>query len=571
MTDTDVSSYNDYKSQPNPLTQLGSIVSAQNQMNQNKLFQQTLQGRQAYGQALAENTDPNTGEINYPAVNEALAKAGPAAALSLPQASSDALARQTSQQQLTKAQVEAMQSKHALIAPQFADLASKPNPTMDDVYSMAGDMMAGTKTHPSPINIDDVQRELGTLPQGANSQQIKSWAMQQAIRSSRLANQDPSQFLPKPSAITTPTGTVMADTNPITNPGIVGSTVTNGLAPTTSVYNPATKQNQLLGPQPAPQIQPGSGALVAGGAPPQSSSLPSLPAGSPNSPPVQSGSSLPAPPSPDQVAAALPAAAQALGQSAQVPASALQQPGITSPGIPPASLGIQISGNAPLATGPALGAEAAENTAGTMTGSDLGKDRIAAKNSAATIYNMKQALTHLQAAPTGPGTESTNALKSFITAYDPTGLAQNSIMGKQVENYDEANKYLTAQAQNLASAVGPNTDANLSTALTGSPNTHINGLAAQDVQKTMIGLTRMNVARTMAFDQNPNANANDYTKFGAQWNKNVDPRAFMADIMPPKQLKTLLDDPKFADTYRQAVASGVINPADVINNIKSGQ
>ncbi len=184
---------------------------------------------------------------------------------------------------------------------------------------------------------------------------------------------------------------------------------------------------------------------------------------------------------------------------------------------------------------------------------------------------MKQALTQLGQAPTGQGTESLNAIKGFITAFDPTGLSKLSGIADDNKAYDEANKYLTAQAQGLAAAVGPNTNENLSTALTGSPNTHINKLAAEDVQKTLIGLTRMNIARTMAFDQNPQNQASQYPQFGAQWNKSVDPRAFMADVIPPKQLKPLLDDPKFAATYRQAVAAGLLNHSDVVENIKNGQ
>lgn len=544
MTDVDTSSYSDYSKQPNILQQIGSVASTQNQMNQNRLFQQTLQGRQAYGAALAGNTDPNTGEVDYPGVNKSLAEAGPAAALSLPEASAAALTRQIQQQQLTTAQVEAIQKKHSVIGPDFADLASKSNPTMDDVYSTAANMMANTKGHANPVTIEDIQRELGNIPTNMTSDQIKSWAMQHALRSARIANTDPSQFLPKPTAVSTNTGTVMMDTNPVTNPGAVGSTVQQGIPPTQPLYDPTNKQPIIAGPQPAPQVVPAGGSPLQTGGAPRASQGGGLTARIPTPPPATAFENM----TQDQAAAALP-------QTALTPAP-----------------GIKVNGPAPsLATGPALGEEAAETAAGGIAGTDLGKDRISAKNSANTIYNMKQALTQLGQAPTGQGTESLNAIKGFITAYDPTGLAKLSGIADDNKAYDEANKYLTAQAQGLAAAVGPNTNENLSTALTGSPNTHINKLAAEDVQKTLIGLTRMNIARTMAFDQNPQNQAVNYPQFGAQWNKSVDPRAFMADVMPAKQLKPLLDDPKFAATYRQAVAAGLLNHSDVLENIKNGQ
>ena len=49
----------------NPLAMIGQFASAQNQLNQNALFQQTFRARQAMGPLMQQATDPNTGSVDW--------------------------------------------------------------------------------------------------------------------------------------------------------------------------------------------------------------------------------------------------------------------------------------------------------------------------------------------------------------------------------------------------------------------------------------------------------------------------------------------------------------------------
>jgi hypothetical protein len=51
--------------QPHPLALLGQFAAAQNQLNQNQLFQQTFRARQAMGPLMQQATDPQSGTVDW--------------------------------------------------------------------------------------------------------------------------------------------------------------------------------------------------------------------------------------------------------------------------------------------------------------------------------------------------------------------------------------------------------------------------------------------------------------------------------------------------------------------------
>ncbi len=174
-------------------------------------------------------------------------------------------------------------------------------------------------------------------------------------------------------------------------------------------------------------------------------------------------------------------------------------------------------------------------------GEDLASDKTALTGSATTLFNMQEAMNSLKEAPTGNGSEYRDWLKSYATTFFPKQF-EGTDWAKDTKAYSEAQKYLANQARANAAQFGPNTNENLAKAVTGTPNTNIDKLAAIDLQKVAMGLTRLNFARTALFnDQFPNGSPLEYQDYGPQFNQQVDPRGFMVDIMPKAELRKVLE------------------------------
>lgn len=188
--------------------------------------------------------------------------------------------------------------------------------------------------------------------------------------------------------------------------------------------------------------------------------------------------------------------------------------------------------------------------------------------SASRLFVLKKALTGLQGTPTGPGTETTNDIKSFLLAQAPDMLKQHlpGVDINEIKSRDEADKYLTQYAIGQASSLGAGTDSKLATTLTGNASTHISNLAAQDVVKANIGLERMQQAQAQAFDQS-GVPPQDFNKWRTQWNKEIDPRVFIVDQLSPDQQAKMLKSLKpgtneyknFEKHYNWAVQSGFLD------------
>src|SRR6185437_16056681 len=182
-------------------------------------------------------------------------------------------------------------------------------------------------------------------------------------------------------------------------------------------------------------------------------------------------------------------------------------------------------------------------------------------------YPMTQALTNLEKLGpqgTGPGTQELNTVKSFVQSNLNWLPGAEKIYGDpaKIQNFDEAQKYLTNIAGGRAAQFGHGTDQALSTALTASPNTHISNLAAVDLTKATIALRRMEQAQVLDAD-NKGVNPGQYAKFASNWATNVDPRAFMVDLMTPEQLQNLnktlknsAERTKFNKSVQMAIDNG---------------
>lgn len=171
-------------------------------------------------------------------------------------------------------------------------------------------------------------------------------------------------------------------------------------------------------------------------------------------------------------------------------------------------------------------AQAASSETGKAAAQQLANDNTGANGFASRMFTLNKALTGLQGANTGPGSDALNNVKSFIAARGIPGVDVNKIA-----SYDEANKYLMQYAIGQAGALGEGTDGKLAATLSGNANTHISNLAAQDVVRANMGLERMKQAQVQQFN-NQGLPPEQYQKWSTQWNKQVNPQVFVWDSLP---------------------------------------
>lgn len=525
----DVSMYNTKPAESqNPLTMASNAVSMANAMQQNKI----LQARAQYEEPL--------------------------------------LAQQQQQNQLSinKSQADLAMQHYDNMMKFLAPLALKPDLSHDDIIKGAADGIAnGMFTAP------EATRELSGLSPDNDPAKNQAFVRQFMMRAQSAADQL-KQLYGEPAAINTGRGTKFGVQLPSSQGGGFAE---YGQAPTGfekqyMAPGEAAQEREFIDPKTGKvwkgtvgQLTPNSGYNANYG---NAASMPNS-----NSGPSTSGASS----GPANASPQLPAGQENIptggniGTNVNAPKNSAATPSTVQPGQ------FLLSKNAP---------GVAENMQ--IAGQDLGHDIQDLKNAPDTLYNMQQGLDALQKAPTGKGSEYRQAIKSAAVALAPD-LFKDTDWEHDVQAYDKAEKYLTRQAHLGASAVGPNTNQNLSTTLTGNPNTHMNNLASQDVMKVIIGLKRMNLARTAAFlDQHPDGNGapQEYQVFGAQFNKNIDPSAFMADMMSKEQLarkykelgpRTLPDGSpnpkrqKWDNSYNLGVKYGYIDHDALANKFKATQ
>jgi hypothetical protein len=187
-----------------------------------------------------------------------------------------------------------------------------------------------------------------------------------------------------------------------------------------------------------------------------------------------------------------------------------------------------------LAPGLSPAASAAGEQAGTGSGKQFVADNAAANGYGARVYTLKQALSNLENADVGPGSASSNNIKSFLLSQTPGDLGKflPRVDPEKIQSYDEANKYMIQYAMGKASQLGEGTDAKLATTLSGNASTSISKLASTDVVKANLGLEDMQNAQIRAFNASGQPPQN-YQKFSTNWNANVNPSVFVWDYATP--------------------------------------
>lgn len=149
---------------------------------------------------------------------------------------------------------------------------------------------------------------------------------------------------------------------------------------------------------------------------------------------------------------------------------------------------------------------------------------------------LQQARDSLANINTGPGTQVSNEVKSFINSTPLAGQIARKLGldPDNIKDYDEFKKILTNYASSVSGSLGSGTDARLNAAITGNANPGISKLANEDILAKTMAAEKMRAAQDYAF-QNSGLTTDKFNQWQSQWNKAVNPDAFVFTSMSPQQ------------------------------------
>lgn len=184
------------------------------------------------------------------------------------------------------------------------------------------------------------------------------------------------------------------------------------------------------------------------------------------------------------------------------------------------------------------------------------------------INQLQQARDSLAGINTGPGSDWRNTAKSFISSVLPDKVKSwgwtGNWTGDDVKDYDLFKKIMTNYASSVSGSLGSGTDARLNAAVAGNANPNISKLANEEILAKTIAAEKMRAAQDYAF-QNSGEPTSRFNQWQAQWNRNVNPDAFVYASMSPQQRAAYVQrvgSTKSAQTKRDLatlVRSGVID------------
>lgn len=492
----------------NPLTTLSNAAGLVGQLNQNKLFQQQNQARQAIGQSYQQSIDPQTGQLDTNKLLSIVAN-NPAAAFMAGDVAQQAQARQQSQLAIQKDQL---------------DLAIGHNKAMNDMLgSMLADPSTDTKTVLSNMTtaVKDGRMTAQQAAQEAASMPTDPAALKVWLQGHLLQNADAGQKLQavygQTQMLNTGQGQTPIAVSPLTGTHAVGPTFQNQLTPEQlaspkSWYDPATR-TQVTGTTAQFLQSTGGGGLPAG------------------------------------VMGAASAAA-----SPQAPMAGAVGPGRMA--APTAG---------PLPAGPALGASTAADVtahASAEQGVQLQQTADQAPTRKAALDNM---LSDLQNFTSGPGADWQKFANAAANRVLPFGLQINPQGVASQEGFAKLGKQI-ALAQ--AGSLGVATDEKLNTTLGANPNDDLSKLGNQQIIGMLKGNEDAITAKNQAWQQYQQSHGPEtYGQFSTDFNKSFDPRVFQMNYMSAPQRADMIKamSPKetkdFNAKINTAVRNGWVDPA----------
>lgn len=448
------------------------------------------------GRAVQQAVDPATGQIDQNKVLSLLQQSPIAARQAIP--TMDALARlRQAGFAADQAGLDTFQKRMAVTSHLFSGLASNPNPTMDDAYDVAAQVLdpalGASKygiTMPVVMNTIKVLRDAyntgGPAALRRKALEIQTHA---ATTQDVLSQHSPQyQFVNQGGQWTmVPTGTREAPA--------MGTAVPNTLPPTTPVATP--EGTKYLGPQPA---VPGGGATTGGGQP----IVPGAPAGG-----------------------AAPPGAPA-GPAASLP-----------PGYSEAAAGI---GGQSAASANAL--TAANDTSMVRKG---------------MLGNLEEDLRHFTSGPGADWTKVAKAWVNRNLPVPKSWQDEGGILDvKSIASQEQFVKQAQMLAQQQFQAIGgTGTDAKFNSAFTTNPNDVLSQLGNQGIIRLLKGNEDAIQAKNAEWQKwldgkidGQKHGPQTYPQFSAQFNRNFDPRVFQFQYIKPADRQAYIDNMDPADLPR---------------------
>lgn len=503
----DTSSYPTASTKPaDPFAMVNQLLGVQQGALKNQLLQQGYDSNLALGNAYKSALDPTTGVLDASKLPGAVANSG--AAYRLPEALQAAQDYQTRAAQLGTAQsaqsdasLGNYRNRQATIDNAVYPLLNDPDLSYAKVIGAAHNVFASNGTTMQP---GDLSGLFGMIPRAPNGgpptpEQLRIALQQYHTRALSPAEQTTTQTA-KPTGVSTGDGTTFVDTNPITNPGITGTTVAAnpapGLTDGPNVKGQPTKitnrQAQDLANGRATMDRntgaityPGGTPAYAGGGAPGSGSQPPIPSIRP-----------------------LP---QGGGTASSVQAGAIP-------------VGAPIGSDA----------DAAQNVTQANAFQSVANGSA---NRKAMLGNLE---TDLQNFTSGPGADWTNVAKAWANRnvlpsglnFQPQSIASQEAFTKQATNL--------AQDQ-FASLGGTGTDAQLGSSAKANPNVDLSKLGNTQIIQLLKGNEDALTARNQAWQAYKQSNGpGSYGQFSSKFNQVFDPRVFQSQYQDPAGFKSMM-------------------------------
>jgi hypothetical protein len=471
---------------PAQVNVLGSITRA-SEAARNVLALRSAKAQQAWGDALQQATDPNTGVVDYPRA-QAIASRDRDASMGMAAGLEASSGRQTEQA-----------NRGHLINGflQGASAALPLNATRQQVIDMLNKGGAA-----GVIPSDILAKEIASVP--TDEKQIPTYVQQ--LRDSALsAEQNFKLHYGAPGTMNRGPDVVGTNTNLYTGAvAPAGSGIPLGVTPewwNTQIpdyKNPTNGQPEFMT----------NGMLMERA---------KRGVGAPPPPPVPGATAAPAPTPGTPGPGGAPVVA----------------PGTSMPGAPVP----------PVPTGPRPDDKAKWEASSALYARDL----EASTTYQQRIFPLAQVASILASGDvtTGQGADALNRAKSFLqTAAASMGWDAQTI---QQAKYDEVTKYMQQYVN--AQGMSARSDQALASAITGNPSSHLSTLANKEVVKPLLAVERMKQMATQDFKAG-GGHPNDYMDFLSKWQTEHDPRAFLFDMLDDGQRRKMLTGMTKAELIR---------------------
>ena len=489
------------QSQQNPFAQIGQTLQVANGLQTLKQNQMQLGANQAISQAYSQSLNPD-GSVDFNKLQSLAGQNG--AGAYLPQFMSQIATQRNQQQQYDTSKLDMALKQQQGLRGMIGSLALDPDIGKADMSTKIAEQVSNAVQN-GLLPLDAGVREIQAIPSDPSQQ--KAWITNHLINS--LSGEAKIQaMMPQNVAVDTGSGTVLLNRNPLTGESTVGTTVQKGLSPaelaqTMTIVGPNGEQRSITKAQYL-QMQGGGGVpgAPAGGAP----------GGYTGRYGDQGGSA--------------PGVQTSLGPAQQA----------------------------------ALTAQGSSSNAAMQSLHDEAKDAPMRIN---LLQTARDALDNNgNPLDTGPNADWRNTAKSFVNSLAP-GVAKSLGITGDVKNFDEFKKIMTNYASSVSGSLGSGTDARLNAAVTGNANVGISNMANADILTKTMAAEKMRAAQDYAFQQS-GLTSDQFNKWQSQWNKAVNPDAFVFTEMSPSQQQAFIKRQtpeklsKFKTDLGNLVRAGVI-------------